>query len=296
MFGVFAASQLVNNKNKLMIKIRNGYEMRYTFPEPTPTILMLNIHHSRTNDLITPDVIKIDPPTATTGYHDSFGNWCTRLLAPAGDVTFSSDSTAFDIGLPDVVAPFARQTPVDQLPDDALVFLLASRFCESDEMSGLAWSLFGYTQPGWARVQAVCDFVHNHIQFGYGFARSNRTAMSTYNEGRGVCRDFAHLAVAFCRALNIPTRYCTGYLGDVGLPPPYPPGDFSAWFEVYLDGQWYTFDARHNKPRIGRVLMARGRDAADVAMVTTFGSHILQSFSVWSDEVVSQPAQLMPFT
>ncbi len=207
-------------------------------------------------------------------------------MAPAGLLSLSTDAVVRDTGLADPVTWDASQVPVEWLPEETLVFLLASRFCDSDRLLDLAWKLFGATTPGWPRVQAICDFTHRHIAFGYEHARVTRTASEAYEERRGVCRDFAHLAVAFCRALNIPARYCTGYLGDAGMPPPYPPGDFAAWFEAYLGGRWHTFDPRNNVPRIGRVLLARGRDAADVAMTTTFGDNTLRSFRVWADEVV----------
>jgi transglutaminase-like putative cysteine protease len=192
-----------------------------------------------------------------------------------------------DSGEPDVVEPWAVQTPVESLPEEALRFLLASRYCETDLLSPIAWQMFGNSPTGWGRVQAICDFVHHHIQFGYGFARSTKTAWQVYQEKAGVCRDFAHLAIAFCRCMNIPARYCTGYLGDIGVPVSDAPMDFSGWFEAFLGGRWYTFDARHNTPRIGRVLIARGRDASDVAISTTFGPSSLKSFKVWTDEVVA---------
>lgn len=268
------------------MKLRVGYELLYDFPQPTPAILLLNVHYSRVPDLVGPDHILIDPATPISGYRDGYGNWCSRIVAPAGKVRITADAIVRDNGMPDPVARDARQTPVEDLPEDTLVFLLASRFCDSDQLLDLSWSLFGHAVPGWARVKAVCDFVHQHIAFGYQFARVTRTASEAYHEGQGVCRDYAHLAIAFCRALNIPARYCTGYLGDVGTPPPYPPGDFAGWFEAYLDGRWYTFDPRNNVPRIGRVLIGRGRDAADVAMITTFGPNTLAGFKVWTDEVV----------
>ena len=267
------------------MKLRIGYELQYEFPQPTPAILMLNVHFTRVSDLVAPDHIVVHPSVTLSGYRDGFGNWCNRLVAPAGRVVISADSVISDGGEPDPVVPDARQVPVEELPEEALVFLLASRFCDSDRLLDLAWSLFGTAKPGWARVQAICEFAHQHIVFGYEHARVGRTASDAYQERRGVCRDYAHLAVAFCRALNIPARYCTGYLGDVGTPPPYPPGDFAAWFEAYLGGQWHTFDPRNNVPRIGRILVARGRDAADVAIATTFGPNTLQSFRVWTDEV-----------
>jgi transglutaminase-like putative cysteine protease len=227
----------------------------------------------------------ITPSVPISGYRDGFGNWCSRILALAGDMRISTDTVINDTELPDQVTSDAAQVPVELLPEEALVFLIASRYCDSDRLLDLAWTHFGQIKPGWARVQAICDFVHEHIAFGYEHARVTRTASEAYEEKRGVCRDYAHLAVTFCRALNIPARYCTGYLGDVGTPLPYPPGDFAAWFEAYLGGQWHTFDPRNNVPRIGRVLLARGRDAADVAITTTFGPNTLKSFQVWTDEI-----------
>jgi len=267
------------------MRLRAGYELQYAFPQPTPVILMLNVHFTRVSDLETPDHVILRPSVPLYGYRDGFGNWCSRLLAPTGAIQISADFVVRDSGQPDPIVPEARQVPVEALPEEALVFLLASRFCDSDRFLDLAWSLFGATEPGWARVQAICDFVHGHITFGYEHARATRTASEAYQERLGVCRDYAHLAVAFCRAVNIPARYCTGYLGDVGTPPPHPPGDFAAWFEAYLGGQWHTFDPRNNSPRIGRILMARGRDAADVAITTTFGPNSLEGFRVWTDEI-----------
>jgi transglutaminase-like putative cysteine protease len=267
------------------MKLRVGYELQYHFPQPTPVIIMLNVHYTRVSDLERPDHIVIAPSVPISGYRDGFGNWCSRILAPGGAMRISTDTVVNDTGLPDRTASEAAQVPVEELPEEAIVFLIASRFCDSDRLLDLAWTLFGRTNPGWARVQAICDFVHERIAFGYEHARVTRSASEAYEERRGVCRDYAHLAVAFCRALNIPARYCTGYLGDVGTPPPYPPGDFAAWFEAYLGGQWHTFDPRNNVPRIGRVLLARGRDAADVAITTTFGPNTLNSFRVWTDEI-----------
>ncbi len=266
------------------MRLRIGYELQYEFPQPTPVILTLNVHFTRASDLETPDHIRVAPSVATFGYRDGFGNWCSRLLAPAGQMTISSDTIIRDSGTPDSAVPDVPQTPVEDLPEETLVFLLPSRFCDSDRLLDLAWTLFGNTRPGTERVQAICDFVHAHIAFGYEYARVTRTASEAYEEGVGVCRDFTHLAVAFCRALNIPARYCTGYISEAGQPQPHPPGDFAAWFDVFLDGHWHTFDARNNVPRIGRVLMARGRDAADVAIAMTFGTNTLQSFRVWADE------------
>lgn len=267
------------------MRLRIGYELDYTFPQPTPVLSVLNVHFSRASDLEQPDLIRLSPSVPLTSYRDLFGNWCGRFVAPAGPMRISTDTVIRDSGLPDPVVPNARQHPIEELPDEALVFLLASRFCESDRMLDLAWSLFSGTEPGWPRVQAVCDFAHNHIRFDYGQARPTRSALDAYNEGVGVCRDYAHLAVALCRALNIPARYCTGYLGDVGTPQPWAPGDFAAWFEAYIGGAWHLFDPRNNTPRQARVLMARGRDAADVALTTSFGPSALTGFRVWTDEL-----------
>ena len=273
------------------MRLRVGYELSYSFPQPTPIVLILNVHYSRVSDLETPDHVIINPATPISGYRDGFGNWCSRFVAPAGKVSISADAMINDSALPDPSTPAARETPVEILPNETLVFLLPSRFCDSDRLLELAWALFGHPQTGWSRVQAICDFVHQHISFGYEHARATRTASEAYEEGCGVCRDYAHLAVAFCRALNIPARYCTGYLGDIGTQPPYPPGDFAAWFEAYLDGRWHTFDPRNNVPRSGRVLIARGRDAADVAMTMTFGPNTLEGFRVWTDEIADSSSK-----
>ena len=265
--------------------IRIGFELIYDCPQPTPMILTLNVHYSRVSDLVTPDYMLTDPSLPVSGYRDGFGNWCTRMVAPPGRTRLFTDAIIRSSGRPDVVASDAIQHSVQDLPEESLVFLLGSRYCETDQLSETAWSLFGTTPSGWARVQAVCDFVHRHIVFGYEHARPTKTAMEVFNEAKGVCRDYAHLAVAFCRCLNIPARYCTGYLGDIGVPQSADPMDFSAWFEVFLGGRWYTFDARNNVPRIGRVLIARGRDASDVAISSTFGPNTLAGFKVLADEV-----------
>ena len=267
------------------MKIRIGFDITYECPQPTPMILMVNVHYSRISDMITPDHLIADPPVPLRAYRDSFGNWCSRIVAPKGLLRLRTDALLNDSGQPDIVVAQARQTPVTELPDETLMFLLGSRYCETDRLSEIAWQLFGHTPPGWARVQAICDYVHGHIRFGYQHARATKTAWETWHERVGVCRDYAHLAITFCRCMNNPTRYCTGYLGDMGVPPPYGPMDFAGWFEVWLDGNWYTFDARNNVPRIGRVLIGRGRDAADVAISNTFGPNILKNFVVMTDEV-----------
>jgi len=265
--------------------IRVGYELIYDCPVPTPMALMLNIHHTRASDIIAPDRMTAQPDIPIRTYRDGFGNWCTRITAPAGRVRLSAQAVLRDHGRPETIPVVATQHEVQDLPDDTFVFLLGSRYCETDRLMDKAWELFGHAATGSQRVQAVCDYVHRHITFNYQAARATRTAWETLQEGTGVCRDYAHLAIAFCRCLNIPARYCTGYLGDIGVPPPHGPMDFAAWFEVYLDGQWHTFDARNNVPRIGRVLIARGRDATDVAITNTFGPNTLASFSVWTDEI-----------
>jgi transglutaminase-like putative cysteine protease len=267
------------------MQIRVGYELVYEFPQPTPMILTLNVHHSRVSDLVRPDYLVTNPAVPLIAYRDGFGNWCNRVVAPRGRFTVTADATVNDSGLPDIAELGAIQHPVPQLPEETLVFLLGSRYCETDRLTDVAWKMFSSAPLGWGRVQAICDFVHKHIEFGYAYASSTKTAWEVFNERKGVCRDFAHLAVALCRCMNIPARYCTGYLGDIGLPPPYAPMDFAGWFEAYLSGAWYTFDPRNNQPRIGRVLIARGRDAADVAISTTFGPNKLESFRVWTDEV-----------
>jgi transglutaminase-like putative cysteine protease len=267
------------------MQIRVGFEITYQCFQEIPMILLVHVHYSRAQDIVVPDHLITDPEVPVAGYRDGFGNWCSRILAPPGRIKLSSNAVVRDSGQPDVLALGAEQHQVSDLPEDTLVFLLGSRYCETDLLSQTAWQLFSHTPLGWSRVQAICDYVHNHIAFNYGDARPTKTAWEAFQERRGVCRDFAHLAIAFCRCMNIPARYCTGYLGDIGVPPPYGVMDFAAWIEVYLGGAWHTFDPRNNVPRIGRVLIARGRDAADVAIATTFGPNSLESFTVWTDEV-----------
>jgi transglutaminase-like putative cysteine protease len=267
------------------MKIHVGYELIYNCPQPTPMILMVNIHYSRASDIVTSDYLTTDPSVPITAYRDAFGNWCSRIVAPAGRTRLKSSAVVRDTGEPDPVVTSAQQHAVEDLPEETLVYLMGSRYCETDRLSEAAWELFGQSPPGWARVQAICDYVHNHITFGYENARSTKTAWEAFNERTGVCRDYAHLAIAFCRCMNIPARYCTGYIGDIGIPPPHGVMDLAAWFEAYLGGRWYTFDARNNVPRIGRVLIARGRDAVDVAIATTFGPNTLESFKIWADEI-----------
>jgi len=264
--------------------IRAGYDITFAAEQATPMLATLSIHPSREADLRGPQQIIASPSVPLRNYVDGFGNVCTRLTAPPGGITLSCSFTIEDAFQTDPVAPEARAVPVADLPDAVMVYLLGSRYCETDRLSETAWSLFsGYT-PGWAQVQAIVDYVHNHIAFGYQHARPTKTAWDAWQERAGVCRDFAHLAVTLCRCMNIPARYCTGYLGDMDLPQDLGDMDFSAWFDVYLGGRWYTFDARHNRPRAGRILMARGRDAADTALVTTFGLTQLTRFYVHTHE------------
>ncbi|MDP2411240.1 MAG: transglutaminase family protein [Pseudolabrys sp.] len=273
------------------MKIRAGYEIEYDCPQPTPMILQLSVHPSRTPDLLSWDRVKFDPPLPANTYHDNFGNFCHVITAPKGRLKMTTDFIVRDSGEPDPVVPDAEQHALKDLPVDTLVYLLGSRYCETDRMSNTAWSMFGDHPKGWPLVQAICDYAHNRIKFGYQDADPTMSAFEVHNKKKGVCRDYAHLAITLCRAMNIPARYCTGYLGDIGMPPPYPPGDFAAWFEAYLGGRWYTFDPRNNMPRIGRILMARGRDATDVAIVTSFGSGRLDNFKVITDEVVETDAR-----
>lgn len=265
------------------MRLKLGCRLSYRLQAPTPMIVLLNTHYSRASDLERPDLLTVEPSVPIESYRDAFGNWCTRLVAPAGQFTVATDGIIRDSGLPDPVQSDAAQQPVETLPTDVIQYLLPSRFCDSDLLMDFAWSTFGNGPTGWQRVQAVCDFVHNAVTFNYGLARPTRTATDTLRESVGVCRDFTHLGIALCRALNIPTRYCTGYISDVGVPLPHDDMDFCAWMEVYLDGAWWTFDPRNNQPRFGRVLVAHGRDAADVPLTHTFGFHELTEFKVWID-------------
>ena len=265
--------------------IRCGFEISYECFAATPMLLMLNVHPSRRSDLRSSDDIAVNPRLPLSQYRDRFDNLCTRVITRPGITTFSSDFIIADSGRPDPVLPEAQSLAVEALPPDVLEFLLGSRYCETDRMGDLAWSLFGSTPEGWRRVQSIVDYAHQRIGFGYPYARATKTALEAHDEGLGVCRDFAHLAITLCRCMNIPARYCTGYLGDIGVPVMDAPMDFSAWFEVYLDGAWHAFDARHNTPRIGRVVMARGRDATDAAITMSFGAARLAGFKVTTEEV-----------
>ena len=266
------------------MRVHIGCRLQYSFPQPTPVIAVLNVHYSRFGDLERADYLVTSPSVPLESYRDGFGNWCTRMLAPEGDFTLSTDGIFRDSGRLDPVSPQVRQHQVQDLPFETLVYLLGSRYCDTDMLSDEAWRRFGNTEPGWARVQAICDFVHDTVAFDYMQADATRTASQTLFGRHGVCRDYAHLAIAFCRCVNIPARYCTGYLSDIGEPEPHPPGDFAAWMEVFLEGRWLVFDPRNNTRRTARILVAIGRDAADVPLTQTFGPNTLTDFRVWTVE------------
>lgn len=265
--------------------IRLGYDIQFTTPTQVPVVALLNVHPTRKKDLVEPDRLRVEPDVEIQQYRDSFGNHCSRFMAPEGKFRLYNSTLIRDSGEKDAEDQNAPEVPVEDLPNEMLQFLLSSRYCEVDLLSNTAAELFGDAPRGWQRVYAICTWLKQKVTFGYNFARPTKTALDVYTERVGVCRDFQHLAITFCRALNIPARYATGYLSDIGVPPPYSPMDFSAWFEAYLGDRWWTFDARHNEPRIGRILMATGRDAADVAITTSFGSTPLTSFSVTTEEV-----------
>jgi transglutaminase-like putative cysteine protease len=265
--------------------IRIGFELVFDVPSEVPILLMLHAHPEKVGVLQRPERLVVEPDVPVHHFTDAFGNHAARIVAPAGKLRLTYDNVAADSGEPEPRIDGAALHPVEELPPECLQFLLASRYCEVDRMVQMAWDLFGKTPPTWERVQAVMDWVHNHVTFGYPYASPTKTAFDVCEQKQGVCRDFQHLAITMLRALNIPARYATGYLGDIGVPPNPSPMDFSAWFEVYLGHRWYTLDGRHNKPRIGRILQARGRDAVDVALTTSFGPTKLEKFLVWTDEM-----------
>jgi len=267
------------------MQIKIGYDIALRLPAPTAVIYVLHVHPSRAGDLVRAENFQVEPELPVEEYIDGFGNHCGRVNSSAGVIRFLNDAIIQDPGELDLYAPGALQHDVRELPVETLSFLLPSRYCEVDsELLDFAWQTFGKTPLGWSRVQAICDFVHSHLRFDYLQARANRTALEVFRERVGVCRDFTHLAITLCRCLNIPARYATGYLGDIGVPPVPDPMDFSAWFEVYLGSHWHTFDARHNCRRIGRVLIGRGRDAGDVPIAMVFGQHALEHFRVITEE------------
>jgi transglutaminase-like putative cysteine protease len=285
-------------RQRIFVKIRVGYEFVFSAAQSVPMILMVHAQLGTSQRFVRPDRLITDPQVPYAFYTDVFGNSCTRLECPAGTIRMTTDAIIEDSGVPEAECRGAQEHPVRELPESALMYLLSSRYCETDLLMQDAWRLFGHLRPGWARVQAICDFVNQHVTFGYEFARSTKTALDTYRERQGVCRDLAHLAISFCRCMNIPARYCTGYLGDIGVPVVDAPMDFAGSMEVYLGGAWHAFDPRNNARRIGRLIIARGRDAADVAITTSFGPIWLQSFKVWTDEIKDiirlQPQLAMP--
>jgi transglutaminase-like putative cysteine protease len=271
--------------SEVSLRIRVGSELKFEFKQPTPVIAVLSVHSERIDDLERPDHLVVAPTALVNGYHDGFGNWCNRFVTGPGPVTLRTETVVRDSGKWGTTDLGAQQLPLPQLPAAAIQFLLGSRYCETSLLSEIAWSTFGKLPLGAARVQGVVDFVHNHLRFDYSTSRPTRTAWEAYREGVGVCRDFAHLAIALLRCLNIPARYCTGYISDIGLPPPHAPQDFAAWIEVFLSGRWHSYDPRNNDPRIGRILVARGRDAEDVPLTLTFGPSILTAFSVITEQI-----------
>jgi transglutaminase-like putative cysteine protease len=276
----FRPDAAFSNPNRSVILVNGGFNLAFACSEPTSIILMVHVRPERQKDFVQPEILTLHPDLPHSIYVDGFGNKCTRLLAPAGTLSIWNRFVIADSGLPERLPYDAYQHSIAELPEETLLYLLGSRYCDTQLLMELAWSLFGRYWEGWSRVQAILDYVHNHLQFDYEYARSDRTASQAHAEKIGVCRDFAHLAITFCRCMNIPARYCSGYLGDIGVPPNPAPMDFSAWFEIYMGNQWWTLDARHNKPRTGRILIARGRDAADVAISTAFGSAVLTEFRV----------------
>ncbi|MCK5750956.1 MAG: transglutaminase family protein [Oricola sp.] len=270
--------------------IRFGYDITVHCEQPTPMVCLMDIRPERKEDMTAPERVVTTPQVPTHTYVDLFGNVCRRFTAPAGDFSIWADGVVADPGTEDVAFPDAGEIPVPDLPDDCLVYLLGSRYCETDQLSQIAWDMFEHVPPGWSRVQAICDFVHTHLAFDYMKARATRTALEAWQERVGVCRDFAHLAIALCRCMNIPARYVNGHLSDIGVEI-LNPMDFSAWMEVYLGGRWHTFDPRNNRPRIGRILVARGRDAADVPLMNSFGPHELKAFRVWTYDATDEQAE-----
>ena len=274
--------------------ILSEFNIQFHLPCKTPMVTLLHLYPSlasrlRSGDeLLIENLVSADPAdnivVRTTDYLDSFGNHCARFMAPAGHLKLSGSNIIDAEPTPDPVYPGARQVPVEDLPSDTLQYLLSSRYCEVDRFVPIAFDLFGSIPEGWQRATAIRDWVHEKVAFSYNAARSTKTAMDVFTERIGVCRDFQHLAITLSRCMNIPARYVTGYIGDIRMPVG-GPGDFSAWYQVFLDGQWMDLDARHNYPRLGRILMAIGRDAADVAITTSFGSAQLTYFYVESNEV-----------
>lgn len=274
--------------------IRFGYEIVIGCPNPVVMFLALSTHPEGEPPIAGQNWVQVEPFVPSHYFVDQFANRITKIIVPTGETRLWLDCVAEVDGLPDPVVPDAWQAQVADLPFETLQFLLPSRYCDSDKLYDEAWARFGAGPEGWGRVQAICDFVHNHLTFGYQFGRSTKTASECFIEKTGVCRDFAHLAISLCRAMNIPARYASGYIGDTGIAPAGAPGDFCAWFEAYLGGRWYTFDARYNTPRTGRIVMVRGNDASNVAMITSFGEYQLTLFRVWTEQIDAGTAAAMP--
>jgi transglutaminase-like putative cysteine protease len=264
------------------LQLRVGADFRMTSPQDTPAVFVIR-PEARAPQWTLDEYWHTTPFVPYRDYTDLYGNVCRRMTLPAGTCSIAYDALVQTTGELDPVTPNARECPVAELPDDALVYTLPSRYCLSDVIFPRAQELFGAVPPGWSRVAAICDWVNANVSFAYGSSNAATTAADVLASGSGVCRDFAHLAITFCRALNIPARYAFGYLPDIDVPPPYAAMDFAAWFEAYLDGSWWLFDPRNNERRRGRVTIARGRDALDVAMVTTFGFSNLDSMTVRAD-------------
>jgi transglutaminase-like putative cysteine protease len=272
------------------MRIRYGFDITLELAQPSTILAMMDVHSDFRRHIAEETELELSPAMAAEHFVDSRGNVVRRLCAPAGAASLRLHGVFRCDGREDEVDEAANIVAASDLPPETLPYILPSRYCETDLLSEFAWANFGAISGGWARVQAICDFVHQRLRFSYPEARPTRTASEALAEGVGVCRDFTHLAVALCRCVNIPARYCNGYLGDIGVPPDPAPMDFNAWFEAFLGGRWFTFDPRHNQPRIGRILIARGRDAADIPMITTFGSHALARFAVVTEEIKEQEA------
>jgi len=270
------------------MQIRYGFNIELTLFQPTTLVTLMDVHPSRRRDILEERRFHASQPIPVETFIDSYGNLSRRMTVEAGPLALGLEGVIRDSGLPDEIDESAEAAPLSELPPEALPFLMASRYCENDLLSAFAWSRFGQIGGGSARVQAICDFVNDRLKFSYPDARETRTAAQAMEERIGVCRDFTHLAITLCRCMNIPARFCNGYLGDIGVPPDPSPMDFNAWFEAYVGGRWYTFDPRHNQPRIGRILVSRGRDAADVAMITSFGPHQLPVFRIITEEVTEE--------
>jgi transglutaminase-like putative cysteine protease len=273
---------------RFQVDIRYGFDIALELSQPATILAMMDVHSDFRHCVAKETELELVSATGADRFVDSRGNIVRRLSAPAGSTSLRLEGVFRCEGRRDEVDPAADIAPASDLPPPTLPFLAPSRYCESDLLSDFAWANFGAVRGGWARVKAICDFVHQRLRFSYPEARTTRTATEALAEGVGVCRDFAHLAIALCRSLNIPARYCNGYLGDIGVPPDPAPMDFNAWFEAFLDDRWFTFDPRHNRPRIGRILISRGRDAAEVPMITTFGPHALTRFIVLTEEIKVQ--------